>query len=370
MLALELLWGMESRLYNVKPKTLSRILRPDGFIVIEPKSLQKGEGLESRPVYLVRHCCLDTLRVGQILMKELEASSFSYFGLKDRSATVYQYYSFRAPRREPKHLVLVNGKIEAWLIGHFQEIRRGAHFGNIFVLRVESSDPLTLCELFKSTEFIPGYFGPQRFGILRPNTHVLGMHLIMGNLGDVLREFRFRYPLEPKEGLGYYEGRVISLLKRKGSLNVVEGSLARSIKRIFYEGLQAYIFNRALSQVLKSNSITSYAEASSSIRCLSRQFKVPVVRLPAPGMRMRSRWAQLLKRIIEEESILDVITRRDLSLRPVIRPMVYPLCKIQCKILDQTHAIMKFALPPGAYATVALWQISEVDWVSEELLAR
>ena len=357
--SLELMWGMESRLGGTKPYRVTRFIRPHGFIVIEGRPRLEGE--PSRILYLVRHVGVDTRRAGLRVARALDAREFEYAGLKDAMAVVYQYYTFNTSKR--KTLTLEGGRIKAWPLGPSPPLRPGRHTGNKFILYLETSDPSGLCRDLEATRWIPGYYGPQRFGVLRPNTHYMGMLLGENRLGSLIAEYKYRYPLEElREEPGYYERTFIE--RAIGSRTPWERHSAWPV-RFALQALQAYLFNRALSIALRED-IRAYAEHWGVIECFDRAFKVPMARLPAPGIRAKSRWAKLVWSIAEEEGLNWMLMRGGPGLRRAFRPLLYPVCsKIVCKVVEDKVKTM-IALPRGAYVTVAIWQNTVVDWSSLE----
>ncbi|MEB3774126.1 MAG: tRNA pseudouridine(13) synthase TruD, partial [Desulfurococcales archaeon] len=199
-------------------------------------------------------------------------------------------------------------------------------------------------------EWIPGFYGPQRFGVERPNTHYLGLLFVEGRLGEVLREYMYRYPMEDARPPGGYESRALS--------SVGAGFPRPRPLAIFREALQAYIFNRALSRILRD--ARGYAEHWVKVRCMGMEYRVPAARLPSPRLaRSRSRWAGLVKSILEEEG-LDLGLLK--SLKSPFRPLLYPVCGFRQRRAPG-GVMLRFSLPQGGYATTLLRELFEVDWV-------
>jgi len=193
--SLERLWGIESRLYDFR-RPRGVVERPRGFRVLEPRiSIPRGGGWSWFYVYKVG---LDSMRVLKLLSKALEAPG-GLLGLKDACSHSFQYMAFRVKAR----VTMVNGGLfRAWLVGYGGAPRLGLHGYNIFRINVVLHGDVGGVE---GVEWIPGYYGPQRFGIDRPNTHYLGLLFSEGRLGEVLNEYGFRYPMEYRRGVGYYE---------------------------------------------------------------------------------------------------------------------------------------------------------------------
>ncbi len=361
--SLEILWGMEARLNNYKPLVTSRLIRPEGFYVIESRPLFIKANTNTF-VYLVKRCCADTRKVGQILKEKLKASQYMFSGLKDSNAIVYQYYSFTDVKNPIDKIEVDRPKITAWLISKGFSLKTKSHGTNTFRLKVRTSSPRDLCKEIKKLKLIPGYFGPQRFGIERPNTHLQGFYIIKYDLGSLANEFKSRYPLEKRKKLGYYEHKALLSVKKFHNIKILLKSLDPWLRKFFLEALQAYIFNRTLSKVILNETLNERAETKITIRCLNKKFKVPAARLPAPHMSLRSPWSKLLKKVIEEEGMNEIITNKNIDLRPSLRPLLYPVCVLNCDISSKDIVDFTFVLPAGAYATIALWQVSKINWLS------
>jgi len=121
---------------------------------------------------------------------------------------------------------------------------------------------------------VPAYYGHQRFGTIRPNTHLVGFYLLKGRFREAFEELVCKvYPNEnpyikeireklcscPSRSLLrqvpkrlYYEKTLVSyLLKHPGDYIGAFRCLEKSIRRFFIQAFQAYLFNRSLSLRIK-----------------------------------------------------------------------------------------------------------------------
>jgi tRNA pseudouridine13 synthase len=353
---LETLWGMDARLGG-RPAVGGEavIRRPWGFKVFEVGPRPVGDPGWS--LYLARVVGLDSRRAARLLARLVGAREASYAGLKDACAVKYQYVSVKtsggpAVVRDPQ------GLLKAWLVGNGR-VAPGLHSGNIFRLAVEHGSPGRLCDALKGLKRFPGYFGPQRFGVERPNTHYMGLLLSLGLWGSLIRELAYRYPLEERTRPGAYERAVIDEARLAAS------PWAPSSRKAWWvdfalQALRAYLFNKALSKAIASGNIEGYAEHWVEVRCpMGGPLRVPAARLPGRyHLSSGSPWAELVREVVEEEGLTSVLR----MWRRVFRPLVYPVCRVWCKPAGGSLEVI-LALPPGAYATVALWEVVEMDWI-------
>ncbi len=335
--SLKALWGIEARLHDFN-RSDAMIRRPAGFTVIEPRlTLPRGSGWTW---FLVYREGLDTVRAARLLARLIGGSQAGFLGLKDACARVYQYIAVKNGR-----LVRVEHEnLRAWPLGSGGPPILGLHGYNIFKIEVEASRPPP------GISWIPGFYGPQRFGVVRPNTHYLGLLFMEARLGEVLREYRYRYPLEERRGPGDYESRWLA--------SRWIGMPRPKPLRIMKEALQAYIFNRVLSKALKR--VHEYKEHTGSIRCMGREYRVPIARLPGPRLAHgKSKWAKLVSRILGEEGLSWSLFK---GLKTPFRPLLYPVCSFKA-MMRGGKVIFRFSLPRGAYATSLLLEAYNIDWI-------
>jgi tRNA pseudouridine13 synthase len=129
---------------------------------------------------------------------------------------------------------------------------------------------------------IPNFFGVQRFGISRPITHIVGEHLIRGNIKEaVLSYISNIFPDESEEAKEArslckngdlkeclkrmplflrYERSMLNELVRSGNKEIGEAQflsafsvLPKNLQKLFVHAYQAYLFNLILSHRLKQH---------------------------------------------------------------------------------------------------------------------
>lgn len=252
---------------------------------------------------------------------------------------------------------------------------------------------------------VPNYFGVQRFGEIRPVTHLVGEAIVRGDLERaVFTYLAMPFPDEPEETRAareeLWESRdVRSALRRyprhltyelamlnhlvsnpgdhAGALMV----LPENLRRMFVHAYQSYLFNRMLSMRLRrcltfepvegdivcfskngmpdvSRTERVRAENIEAVRRLSERGRA-FVTLPLIGYESElaaGEQGEIERQILESEGIsresFSVKICPDLGSRGARRPA---LLAVDPRVdLLEGNACIQFSLPPGSYATVVL----------------
>ncbi|MGB3458074.1 MAG: tRNA pseudouridine(13) synthase TruD [Halobacteriota archaeon] len=258
---------------------------------------------------------------------------------------------------------------------------------------------------------IANFFGVQRFGITRPITHVVGRHLINGDInGAVMSYISDIFPGESeaakqarmlcKSGklkeslkimpLRYERAMLNALIKKDGDSLSAFHSLPKNLQKLFVHAYQSYLFNIILSQRMKQNLPFNVAIAGDVV-CFHNEFGFPdqdkVEKVTANKIEGMNR---LLKRgrafvtvpifgyetefadgvvgaierkVLEEEAIerdnFYIEKMPELSSKGTSRPVLLPV-ESKAEISDdelnpgQLKVKLNFFLPKGTYATVLL----------------
>ena len=124
-----------------------------------------------------------------VLIKELSKRldigqrAIGFAGTKDRRAVSKQYFSLRVPVEKVDKLEINNVEIEL-MHRAVKPIRLGNLIGNKFKTRITetSGNEKKIKEIIKQLDGIfPNYFGIQRFGVVRPITHLVGEKIVSGD---------------------------------------------------------------------------------------------------------------------------------------------------------------------------------------------
>ncbi len=289
---------------------------------------------------------------------------------------------------------------------------RGNEF-DIIIRNIELSQPdietrmKGISDKIKAAGGLPNYFGYQRFGIVRPVTHLVGKLLVQGDVeGAAMTYIARSFPGESpenieardmvwntrdfKEGikrypfnLRYERTMMHYLIEHPGDYTGAFRSLSSKLSRLFVHGYQSYLFNKILSRrLLKGFSLVepvegdvvcfldAHGEPDTSkqeivtrknlpdVKFLARK-KRAYVTLPLIGVDTKIGEGEPgtdVKAILAEEGVtpqdFSVSQMTDLASAGLRREI---LLKADPTILAMEHAAnLKFFLPKGCYATTVL----------------
>ncbi|MGC8571419.1 MAG: tRNA pseudouridine(13) synthase TruD [Caldivirga sp.] len=222
---------------------------------------------------------IDTISLVITLSRRLgvKLSDISYGGLKDTGAVATQVISIRGVT--PTQLVGLDLGPKVKVIASFsmdKPFTPGEIWGNQFTIVVRGisgNESVFNCVVEQVMERgLPSYYGYQRFGLRRPNSHIIGKLIIMGDFEKAIEELVAKpYPHEDDvvkkarelAGMGEYS-KALELLPRSirylperlvlKQLSVDPGNymnalskLPMNLLRLYIEAYQSYLFNKALS---------------------------------------------------------------------------------------------------------------------------
>ena len=204
---------------------------------------------------------------------------FGFAGNKDRRAVTKQRISAWHVEEERLRTVRLPGISLYDFNRNHSRITLGSLMGNRFVATVrrtkfngqELVETLTNIKTELDGVGVPNYFGYQRFGTTRPNTHLVGRMIVKGDLeGAVNSYLGFPYETESppcREARSYYDQthditgalkiyprrltyeRAMLVALESRSLDYA-GALRRlptTLRRLLVHAFQAYLFNKNLS---------------------------------------------------------------------------------------------------------------------------
>lgn len=268
------------RFYATKAKGIGGRLRsrPEDFIVEEITKeglvanhelggLFRGEGRYSLAV--LTKTSRNTIPISRQIGKILGAS-VCFAGIKDRRAITSQLISIDR-RLEQRDLELKIPGATVRVVGVSKwPLEAGELRGNHFTITIRGLQK-GLPETFKA-DWLPGYFGHQRFGTTRPNTHRIGRFLVKKDFEGAVRELVAEpYPNEPEDiaqaradlkaswdisralknfprSLAYERMVLMRLMEAPGDPLRALKALPWSIIRLYINAYQSYLFNLALSR--------------------------------------------------------------------------------------------------------------------------
>jgi tRNA pseudouridine13 synthase len=361
----------------------------------------------------------ETLTVVLKLAKFLQISSrtIGFAGLKDKRAITVQQISITGA--DPS--LLVNFQSPGIYLNRIQAGKpiqlgnlNGNHF-NIIVRQVNDSidwlkEKVEQIKMQIQNSGIPNYYGPQRFGALRPNSHQIGRLLLLADyesalksyLTDVfpqenkrIQEIRVNLmeswphldketPYFPKELI--YENKIVEIL-RKTDLNYKKTFTSVFPFRyilLFIHAFQSYLFNKLLSARIKAQMPLNQALEGDSVAILDK-FSLPthaiytvsadnrvklneaiaanraVVMLPIFGSDFEYSHhplADQIARLIQEEkmdlSLFRGTSNQKYHVKATSRPIIFKPKEFTITVDESCTINFTFSLNRGSYATTLL----------------
>jgi tRNA pseudouridine13 synthase len=346
----------------------------------------------------------------------LPPNAVQWAGTKDRRAVAERLLSYRGPLPD-RDLDLPRVEIlEAYLAR--DGLMLGHHYGNAFDLRVDElgARPPEAVTSFRAVEAelrglggFPNFFGPQRFGEVRPITHEVGRWVVRGDLARAMDAYLIDLPVGGRPGKGddaraayavhrdaaralrefppdyRFELTLLDHLAKGHPPGRAFRALSRDLRLLFVHAFQSYLFNRWLSERAKAGLPLHAPVEGDEILRLGRdgavrsQEGIPVAadnlaectelvargralvagplvgyETPtAPGVA-----GEMLDRLLVTEGVDRTMFRLpstpEIASRGAARPILLPIPPMAIDPDGEDRVRFQFALPKGAYATVLL----------------
>ncbi|MFN7991926.1 MAG: tRNA pseudouridine(13) synthase TruD [Candidatus Micrarchaeia archaeon] len=318
----------------------------------------------------------NTLRISQ--------RNFNLAGSKDKTAITTQLVSaYGAAKDDVLGLkikdISING---AWRSK--DRVRLGQLLGNRFTIKVrdcipEPAERAEQVSLELDGKF-PNYFGEQRFGSSRKNTHLVGRKLLAGELEEAAvmflcdieneknelvraarkaladsRDFDAALKTYPKH-LRLERSIIAYLAKNPGSYANALRKLPRNILLLFIHAFQSDLFNRLLSSRIGEGEV----ELEEGEFFCGETLGFPDTdkmdsegwicgKLVGYGTPLNERERDLLKEMGISKEAFRMKSLPEISSKGSYRTLFSPL-----KDFSLRDDVFRFALPAGSYATVAM----------------
>jgi len=405
-------------------------VRDEDFIVVEvalggvlctPRDVRRiGGGEGEYTWFLLEKRGVDTVTALRAVARAIGISHkrLSVAGLKDAHAVTFQLACVEGvePHELPKR---VGSKV--WIHNAFKmpfKLTPGMLYGNAFRVRVrrlevgarEAEERIKrICAELDESGGAPNYYGYQRFGTIRPLTHIIGKHILRGEFEDAVRALLTRvYPGESpraKEARCYlastwdlkgalelfprrlhHERAIIYyLIKHPGDYAGAIRTLPLSVRQLFVGAFQAYLFNLVLSKRLEAGLPLSRAVVGDLValrrdgdlgsilranesnldkvnRLIARGQAEVVANVPGYSTTLAEGVPGAIERevLAEEEVSIDMFKVRhmpELSSRGTVRPVALrpeAMCFDVAVTEEGPVAFFSFTLRKGMYATVLL----------------
>ncbi len=345
----------------------------------------------------------------------LPPHSVQWAGTKDRRAVAERLFSYRG--------TLPSGDLDLHDVTLLEAYRArdglvlGHHYGNVFDVKVGELErsPTEAVVAFRSVETelrtrdgVPNFFGPQRFGEVRPITHEVGRWVVRGDLARAVEAYLVDRPEDGIPGAGdearraygehrdparalrefpreyRFERSLLEHLARGHPPERAFRALSRDLRTLFVHAFQALVFNKWLdarhaaelplnrptegdrimrigrdgtirgtdSVPVGSDNLTECRELVARGRALVAGPLVGYETPPGAGVP-----GEELDRILRDEgverSMFRVPASPEVASRGAWRPLLVPTPPLAI-VAEGEGVRFRFALPKGAYATVLL----------------
>ncbi len=358
----------------------------------------------------------------------ISAERISIAGIKDAKAVTAQYITIKQGTVEDVGRVKVKD-VEIRPLGYFRDALSPYYLlGNNFCITIKAIKLTTstitkriaaAIQQLEAVGGIPNFFGHQRFGTARPITHRVGKAIVKGDFEEAVmlflaaasayehpssrqarRELQrtsdFKRALQnfPKQ-LRYERLMLGYLVENPCDFVGAFKRLPVKLQVLFVQAYQSFLFNRFLSERLKSGFALNRAEVGDYVVSLERS-GLPMVRaaktvdaaalaetneavlhgkmrvaLPLVGVKQRLSqgvMGQIEARILEAEDVaaedFQIAALPELSGRGGLRAVVSPIKNFRVHSvsrvaddLETSQVTLEFMLLRGSYATVLLREI-------------
>jgi tRNA pseudouridine13 synthase len=329
----------------------------------------------------------ETIAAVKSIAKSLGVSSnrFGYAGNKDKRALTRQRVAVRGVKADRLSKVRIEGIRLSDFVASDSRLCLGDLEGNRFRIVVRNLDSSidrfdeTLRETREliNARDVPNYYGYQRYGTIRPNTHLVGKKLVQGDVeGAVMSYLGSPCPTEKEDAgharqyldqtrdyqgalrlypgrLGYERAMLDHLAKNHSDYVGAIRRLPKRLGRLLVQAYQSYLFNRILSTITETG------------------LEIGNMFLPLIGFRTDvddGPEREIVKTVLDREGVnpRDFYIRAipELSSEGTIRKAsvkVNPRFTVQEKNNEERKVTFEFSLPAGSYATIVLREFMKTD---------
>ncbi len=398
---------------------------PEDFIVEEVPTLPPREDDGPYTVAWIRTRNWETNRLVRMMARGLRISRrrIRFAGTKDKRAITTRLFQFDAPTEVVKNLSIKDVEIlEAYKTS--KEIGIGDLKGNRFDVVIRESDfergklaeiVTTTAEELKVAGGFPNFFGMQRFGSIRPITHIVGRHIVKGDFkaavdsyianpleGESRKEYEARVHLEESgdysealrtfpDVMTFEKAMLNHLVKDPEDYVGALRQLPFNLLMMFVHGYQSYLFNRMLSERIRRSLPINAPLEGDVLMPLDRDglpdekrfIEVMSTNLEKVRAQVANRHAvvtgvlfgsesvfaggvmgEIEKSVIDAEKLkpedFTIPKMPRLSSRGTRRGIVVPMPRLETSVSDGIVRL-RFELPRGCYATAMLREFMKVD---------
>ncbi len=397
----------------------------EDFIVVEislpPPKEEEGE----YAIVKIRAKNWETNRLIRQMSRRLGISRnrIGFAGTKDRRAVTTQLISIKASKELAERVSMKDLEVLD-VYSSNKGLNLGDLIGNSFEIVIRDMEASeieaeklvneTFTEL-KALGGFPNFFGHQRFGAVRPITHLVGKKIMegdfrgavftyLGNPVDIEGKEAFEARRGLEEGIGYgealrlfpkhlgFERAMLNhLVKNEDDFAGAISVLPKNLSMMFVHAYQSYLFNRILGRRIENgllmdepligdivlptdaNSLPDHKkwidvseENVNKVRKRIREGKAFLSGL-VPGAEVRvagGEQGEIERGVLEEEDIVPkdfiVPQMKELSSKGMRRELISPFRNFNWKIVEGSVR-MRFDLMKGCYATALLREFMKSD---------
>lgn len=350
---------------------------PEDFFVEEAADLVLEESGDYT-YFILEKRNWTTLKALEYLANKLHITvkRFSFAGQKDRKGVTRQYISvYRVPAAVLEKVALKDIHIE--VVGYSSKtLGLGALRGNKFRIVARG-----LWKPLRKIDAVVNYYDEQRFGGYRPNMHLIGKELLLGNYERAVQLYLlYPFPSETEDYVAarqwmeknwgdwdesrfprylLHEKAVIRYLKEHpGNFKNALKALPRALFTMFTHAYQSYLFNVSLSRYLekkyKEHWKVSYALGDLVFISLYVHFSWPIVGYKS---KLSGDAKDIIEELMKEEGIwyetfhceIPMLASEGLMRDAMISVQDFSLGK-----LENSTQEVSFFLPKGSYATMVM----------------
>jgi len=260
-------------------------------ITSEGKTLEMREDSESPPflegskdkftIFNIVKINKDTFDAIREISKSLEIPSnkIHYSGLKDKCSISVQRASIKGNVIQKLKKLKFNDIYIRNITPSKKSIKLGSHFGNNFTIIIRNiiaeknlQERISNITNEINLRGFPNYYGLQRFGSLRPNSHKIGKYILEQNHEEAYHEFittiysteSLKAQLIRKElaetgdlnkafdefppSLRYEKKMIQSLIEKPDNYKAAIDTLPPGLKTLLISSFQSWIFNKMISK--------------------------------------------------------------------------------------------------------------------------
>lgn len=365
------------------------------------------------PIFKLIKEGVDTIHAIQKIQNHF-GCNVHYLGLKDRQAQTIQYISPKQSRNDIPKNIHITKQISLDFFGYYHKLlTRKDLVGNRFTIRIRDIQVNSEHQkkAFKDLKqniknmSIPNYYGYQRFGSKRPVNHLIGkaivkrkfekaVTLILSQLDedkknsineDIKDPSNYHNILKKLSRNQDIEKFVLkALIKHPDNWISALRSVPLTVRRLYIQAYQAYIFNHAMSKAVDNNTnlfkvengdifgilnledgtITDIRRSSDKVLICNDKNIFPLVQLVGYTFRAGTgRFDHLIQEVLKEEDISPkLFYNKDMSELSMMGSFRIPSLlvndlKININTKDLGSTLIHFSLLKGSYATILLREL-------------